>query len=68
MQRFWIVLPVALALAASTADAGKLGSAEKAAKTYIAKKEAGKATHGIAGAEHGKAGGLLGKGKKLLGK
>jgi len=69
MQRFWIILPIMLALIAPSAHAGKLDSVEQAAKTYIAKKETTSTSHGLAGATgHGKASGLLGKGKKLLGK
>jgi hypothetical protein len=69
MHRFWIVLPVALALAAPAAYAGKLDTIEKAAKTVIVKKETSKSTHGLLGGNsHGKAGGILSKGKKLLGK
>ena len=68
MQRFWIALPIALALAAPSAHAGKLDSAKQAVKTFVAKKEAGKASHGIAHPSHGKASGIVAKGKKLLGK
>jgi hypothetical protein len=69
MHRFWIVLPLALAFAAP-AHAGKLGSVEQAAKTYVAKKETtgGSSHHAVAGVSHGKASQLLGKGKKILGK
>jgi hypothetical protein len=69
MYRFWITLPIAMALAAPAAHAGKLGSIEQAAKTYVAKKETGgSARHGIAGISHGKASQVLSKGKKILGK
>jgi hypothetical protein len=69
MQRFWISLSVALAIAVPPAYAGKLGSVEQAAKTYIAKKEVtGGGSRGIASAGHGKASTIMGKGKKLLGK
>jgi hypothetical protein len=72
MRRFWITLPIAFALAASTAYAGKLDSVEQTAKTYIAKKETtNSAGHGVTRISHGKAGKasqLLGKGKKILGK
>lgn len=73
MQRFWIALPIALALAVPSAYAGKLDSAKQAVKTYVAKKESGvakpgKASHGVASASHGKASGIVAKGKKLLGK
>jgi hypothetical protein len=69
MRRFWIILPIAVALVAPPAFAGKLDSVERAAKTYIAKKGSGGISHGKA--SHGKAShasGLLSKGKKLLGK
>ena len=68
MQRFWISLSMALVIAVPPAYAGKLGSVEQAAKTYIAKKESGGDSHGIAGVGHGKASTMMGKGKKLLGK
>jgi hypothetical protein len=78
MYRFWISLPVALALAVPSAYAGKLASIEQTAKTYIAKKDTGGssrtianqgiASRGIASGGHGKASGFLSKGKKLLGK
>jgi hypothetical protein len=64
MHRFWITLPIALALVAPPALAGKLDSVERAAKTYIAKKDSGSASHGKAS----RAGQILGKGKKILGK
>ncbi|HEX3974497.1 MAG TPA: hypothetical protein VHX19_24395 [Stellaceae bacterium] len=74
-HRFWISLPIALALAAPAAYAGKLDSVEQAAKTFVAKKESrsggshGLGGHAIAGAAgHGKVSQIVGKGKKLIGK
>lgn len=68
MHRFWITLPIVLALVAPPAFADKLDSIKQAAQTYIAKKESGHGSAGITGGSHGKASQVLSKGKKLLGK
>ena len=69
MQRFWMTLSIALALAAPPAFAGKLDAVTQAAKTYVAKKETtGGGNRGLASSGQGKAGRVLSQGKKLTGK